>query len=181
VESFEGRLAADAAGTAGEKVPLQWREIWRGIVSQGDVDDVVLLGGNDFRIDTVADPGDVIPAFDDTFAVEESCRQLEVVAGRAHGDGHRVGFALGDQPDFQRLFGRQVIAAKLPLIVGDFPDPGRGLASRTKAHDTLSFVPLLVGNWHWLHAFDAWSVPPPARLICSHGMREFRIERGDSA
>ena len=97
---------------------VQTREIERQVGAHGDAHDVA--GGA-----AVADVDDVARLAQQALAVQESDRELGVVAGRAHGDGDgaagaavlvRLGQAVAHEPDFERLFDRDGIAA--PRVAG---------------------------------------------------------------
>ena len=68
---------------------LQAIEVGQDAAAQIDVDDVVAPGVVEGTVIAVRDLPYVLRAPDDAFAVEEARRQLEVVSGRPHRDGHR--------------------------------------------------------------------------------------------
>ena len=105
----ERGVAADATARGRIEVALQPIGIVRGAIGELDAHDIADRA-------TDAAVGDVFPRADDAFAVQESDRKLDVLAGRAHGDRHggaRPGFAgLGDA-DLERLFHHDQVLARL--------------------------------------------------------------------
>src|SRR5690606_9412605 len=55
--------------------------------------------------------------------------ELEVVAGRAHGDGDGLAGSTGDETDFHRLLGREVIGTPPTAVAVEGPDLSRGLVA----------------------------------------------------
>jgi len=161
-QRVEAGLAADPARAGGQELALHRLEVREGLAAQVHVDDVVAAVLFDPRVVGVGEGVDLVGAAHDPLAVEEARRQLEVVAGRAHGDGHRalsralppedgdgplaVDHAPGPQADLQRLLGGELIGALGGRAVLHHPDLGLALAFRTDGHSDgaprrLSFGP----------------------------------------
>ncbi len=109
----QGSLAADAAAGGGVEVPPQPVEIDRHAAPQVHGDDVLAATGVGAA---AAQPLDLACRRYDAFRQKEAGRQLEVVAGRAHGHGKADGImapATGHaKANFQRLFDRQEIGLR---------------------------------------------------------------------
>ena len=110
---FDGSLATDAAARGGVEIARHPREIQRQIGAHRDSQDIA-GGPAEAGID------DVARFAQQSFAVQEADREFRVVARRTHGDGDgaagaavlvRLGQAVAHEPDLERLFDRDDIAA----------------------------------------------------------------------
>src|SRR5690606_2664177 len=118
-------LAADAAARSRVEVPLEAREIDRLAGMQLDAHNVALAGRR-VGLARPADAGDPGAGGDDAFGIQETERELLVLARRAHGHGDAPGrgaFRAGRaELDLERLLDRDVVAPRDRDVPFDLPD-----------------------------------------------------------
>ena len=134
VHGLNGRLAAEAAARAGIDVAPELGQVELDIGRKEHIEHVAvqrrlaLLAGGD--LEHVARPGD------HALGEQEAKREFLVVAGGAHGHGHRLAL----DADFQRLLPRQRVVRRLA---------GRALFPAQNAGDRdLGIGRFFVRHWH---------------------------------
>src|SRR5688572_23388847 len=144
LDRLERRVSADSAARSRIEIALQARRIVRGALGQLDAHDVA---------DRAADPavGDVCAAADDAFAVQEPDGELDVLAGRAHGDRYRragPGLTRRSDPDLERLLDHDEVLARTQAVVAHRVD--RHFTNRLflslDAHRDLTMLALAAGG-----------------------------------
>ena len=105
-------LAAQPASRGGAQDAPRRRGIEPTPARGGDVDDVVAIASG--RLGAMGEDGHVVHRRDDALREQQAGRQVEIIAGRPHGDDQ----ALAGDPDLQRLLGDHQIAIGGPLAGG---------------------------------------------------------------
>ena len=128
LDVVDGGLAAHAAARCGVEVPLERPGVER--TGQADGHHVVALL-RQLGL-AVADRLDLVAGVDQPFREQEPDRQLEVVAGGPHGDGHALDLLAGAADlDLHGFLGRQTVGAFELLVAAHGKDPlGGGVAAK---------------------------------------------------
>jgi hypothetical protein len=126
-------------------VAIETRKVWKLGCRQLRAHDVVLLRCIHVHVRAVTQARDVPPIRDHALPVQVARHQLEVVAGRAHGDCERACPAAGDESNLERLLGGQLVGALAGLLALERDDARSGPTlhpptGRPPAHCTFSNV-----------------------------------------
>src|SRR5680860_1366151 len=134
LKGLETRFATDAARAGRVEVALERPEVGCSPGAELDVHDVETLLGVDVRVGAIGDAGDVVAAPDHSLTVEETRRELEVCARRAHRDRQLVRLASGNEPDLEGLLGSEVVGARSLVALPYDADAGAGPARWALGH-----------------------------------------------